>query len=247
MGCCCEFYLDKARVILGTGSTYTSDRIYKVPSARYTTILLSPSLCPSLCPSLSLECPPCGYLFAPSWPTNSNLRRSTALITLSSEDLIVVLSKLLSILGPRVEMVLDCNSASNTLTLPDAPELLECRRAVDAGLVDAGGLQNVVCAAIRGDGTLLLSSRAGVVGAVGFDDVVLDQRVAGPTVEGDVGVDVLGVPSSSVVYDAVAAWVPALVGVSLDADCVRFWCNTLPATKLPTFCHETSYYEVSVL
>lgn len=109
-------------------------------------------------------------------------------------------------------MILDRNSSSNALARPDRPELLERRRAVDAGLVDTRGLQDVVCAAVRGDLALLLGCGGGVVGAVGFDDVVLDQWVARPAVERDVRVYVGGVPGSGVCDDALTAGVPAFSG-----------------------------------
>ena len=92
-------------------------------------------------------------------------------------------TKLLSVLGPSIEVVLDSNSTANTLASPDRPELLEGSSTIDGGLVGASSLENVVCAAVRSDGTLLLSSRRGVVGAVGLDDVVLNQRVARPSVQ----------------------------------------------------------------
>jgi len=107
-------------------------------------------------------------------------------------------------------MRLDVNRAANALLLPDGPELLEGRRAVDTGLVSAGGLQDVVCTAVGGDGALFLSSRARVVGAVGLDNVVFNERVAGPAVERDVAVDVGGVPGAGVSHVAYTAGVPAL-------------------------------------
>lgn len=105
-------------------------------------------------------------------------------------------AQLLSVLAPRIKVGTDINGSTDTLLLPNRPELLEGRCSVNTGLVGAGGLEDIVGAAVDGDGTLLLSSRGGVVGAVGLDDVVLDQGVAGPAVQGDVRVDILGVPSA---------------------------------------------------
>jgi hypothetical protein len=109
-------------------------------------------------------------------------------------------------------MRLDIDSSAHTLLLPNGPELLEGRRAVDAGLVGTGRLQDVVCAAVGGDGALFLRSRARVVRAIGFDDVVLNQRVACPAVERDIAVDVGGVPGARVGDIADTAGVPALAG-----------------------------------
>ena len=138
--------------------------------------------------------------------------RTAALITLSSKDLIIMRAELLSILGPSIEMILDRNRTTNALALSHRPELLECSSSIDRRLVGSGSLQNVVCASVRGDGALLLSSRSGVVAAVGLDDVVLDQRVACPAVERDVGVDACSVPGTGVGDDALTAGVPAFAG-----------------------------------
>jgi hypothetical protein len=64
-------------------------------------------------------------------------------------------TKLHASLGPSVKVSLDINAATDTLLLADGPELLEGRRAVDGGLVDARGLEDVVGAAVDGDGGLL--------------------------------------------------------------------------------------------
>lgn len=99
----------------------------------------------------------------------------------------------------------------------------DLRSAIDGGLVGARRLQDIVCAAINGNRALLLSSRGGVIRAIRLDDVVLDKRVARPSVERDVAVDALCVPGTGVGDVAGAAWVPALTSdkiinvVPLDA------------------------------
>jgi hypothetical protein len=130
----------------------------------------------------------------------------------SRQNLIIMAPQLLSKLTPRIKMRLDINCAAHTLLLPNAPKLLESRRAINARLVGARGLQDIVGAAVGGDGTLFLSSRSGVVGTVGLDNVVLDQGVARPAVERDVAVDGSGVPGARVGDVADAAGVPALAG-----------------------------------
>jgi hypothetical protein len=141
---------------------------------------------------------------------NSDTSTPTASVPLGSQNLVVVRTKLLSILGPSIKVVLNGNGTPNTLASPHTPELLERRRSVDGRLVGAGGLEDVVGAAVRGDRALLLSSRGGVVGAVGLDDVVFDERVACPAVERDIGVYTACIPGAVVVYYAFRAGVPVL-------------------------------------
>jgi len=83
----------------------------------------------------------------------------------------------------------------------DRPELLEGLDAVDRRLVDTDGSDDVVLAAVAGDGTLLHSRGDGVVGAVGFDNVVLDQGVASPAIDGEVAVSA-GQVTSRIAYVA---------------------------------------------
>ena len=63
---------------------------------------------------------------------------------------------------------------------------------MDGWLVDARTFVNVVCSSIGGDGTKLRQAGAGVVRAVRFDDVVLDERVRGPTVDREIAISVWG-------------------------------------------------------
>lgn len=113
---------------------------------------------------------------------------------------------------------LDSNATTNALITAHTPKLLERSRAINRRLVRASSLKDVVCAAVGLDGTLLLSSRRGVVGSVGFDNVVLDERVAGPAVERNVRVYVLGVPGAAVLYDALGAGVPVGIVVRIGED-----------------------------
>lgn len=117
---------------------------------------------------------------------NSDGSRPRALVALGGEDLVVVGAELQAVLLPGIKVRLDVDGAADALLLADGPELREGRRAVDGGLVDARGLEDVVVAAVRGDGALLGCGRCRVVAAVGLDDVVLDERVASPAVERDV-------------------------------------------------------------
>lgn len=105
-------------------------------------------------------------------------------------------AQVLAELRPRIKVILDCNSTADTLARPHTPKLLECCSSVDGGLVSACSLQDIVGTAISGDGTLLRSSRRGVVGAIRFDNVVFDKWVARPAVQGDVRVDGRGIPGT---------------------------------------------------
>lgn len=76
-------------------------------------------------------------------------------------------------------------SAAGTLLLPVADVLPEGAGSLDGRLVDLLVLPDVVNGAVAGDGAHLLALRAaGAVGGV-LLDVVLDQGVGGPAVDGD--------------------------------------------------------------
>lgn len=85
------------------------------------------------------------------------------------------------------------DGAGGALVASHGPKLLEGLRAVDGGLLRAGRDVEIVDAAVRGDGAAVRGAAAGVVAAEVFDDVVFDERVAGPAVDGQVGVAVGGV------------------------------------------------------
>lgn len=171
------------------------------------------------------------------WSINRNRRTSARLVALDGDDLIIVRSKRLTIFRPGIKMRLNVDRATNTLLLPHRLELLERRCSIDRRLVGPCRLKNDVRAAVSSDGTLFLSSRARVVRAVGLDDVVLDQVVTGPAVQGNVGVDTGGVPGTGVgdVADTARVLVDnqsKTVGRG-GGECTQ----PFPATKLPTFDH----------
>jgi hypothetical protein len=90
--------------------------------------------------------------------------------------------------SPGVEVGLHVDGTGAALVLADRPVLVEGLSTVDGGLVDTLGLGDLVRGAIGGDGALDCGVGGGVVGAEVLNDVVLDQRVAGPAVDGEVGV-----------------------------------------------------------
>lgn len=114
--------------------------------------------------------------------------RTAALVPLGGNDLVIVLSKVQANAGPGVEVVLHGDGASDALGGADGPVLLEGPGTVDRGLVVASGDVDVVGTAVGLVLTLVLRSAAGVVGAERLNDVVLDERVAGPAVDGEVPV-----------------------------------------------------------
>lgn len=87
---------------------------------------------------------------------------------------------------PGAEMGANIDGASGTLVATNGPELLEGASSVDRRLVGAGGDGKIVDGAVDGDATLVLSTRRRVVGAEVFNDVVLNERVAGPAVDGEI-------------------------------------------------------------
>ena len=106
-------------------------------------------------------------------------------------------------------MVAGGDGAAGPLRLPDAPVLVEGLGAFDGRGVVPRRLVDVVRAAVAGDGALVRSR--GPVGAPVVDDVVLDERVRRPPVEGQVGV-AGRVEAARVGHGPAAAVAPALAG-----------------------------------
>jgi len=92
------------------------------------------------------------------------------------------------------------DGSADALRGADGPVLLEGPGALDGGLVGACAHVDVVCSSVTSDGALLLGAGGGVVGAEGFDDVILDERVGGPAVDGEITVAV-GIVGAGVVDD----------------------------------------------
>ena len=72
------------------------------------------------------------------------------------------------------------------LLLPHRPELLERPGALNRRLVDPCAGEHLVLAFLRGEVALGRPRLVGCQVGVGFDDVVLDQGVARPAVDGKV-------------------------------------------------------------
>jgi hypothetical protein len=112
-----------------------------------------------------------------------------------------VRAKVEAVARPSVEVVLHVDGAADTLGRTDRPVLLESPGAIDRGLVGAGGDIDIVGAAVGVEAALERGARRGVVGAIVLDHVVLDERVAGPAVDGEVAV-ALGRERAAVVNGA---------------------------------------------
>lgn len=116
--------------------------------------------------------------------SNNDVRGSGAVVTLGRDDLIVMRSQFHSKGSPCVKVGGDIDGAARTVALTNGPVLLEGRRSQDRRLVGAGRLEDLVGAAVNSDGTLCACSRRGIVVAEVFDDVVLNQGVRGPAIDG---------------------------------------------------------------
>jgi len=122
---------------------------------------------------------------------NSDSRRATAQIlpasiTLRSHDHVLVTTKLHTYLRPFTEVPPRCNGSACALLRSDAPILLKSACSVDGRLVRAGTLVKLVCSFLEGKIALQRPRFAGRQVAVGLNDVVLDQGVACPSVNGEI-------------------------------------------------------------
>ncbi len=173
---------------------------------------------------------------------------AAALVALGGNDLVVVRPELKAVLGPRVEVGADVDRARGAMVLANGPELVKGAGALDGRLVDAAGLSYGIGAAVLCDGAELGGLRRGVVVAERLDDVVLDQRVLGPTVDGQIAValraegarEVDGAGRTRLPVQggpAGSAWIPSIQRSDSRIETYQ----PLPPTKLPQFCQLTLY------
>ncbi|KAI6749554.1 hypothetical protein HG530_014968 [Fusarium avenaceum] len=113
-----------------------------------------------------------------------------AVVALDGKDLVVVVSEVKTNVLPGLEVSTGADGTAGALAATDGPELLEGLVALDGRSVGTGADVDVVDGTIDGDLTLLAGAGRGVVGAEALNDVVLNQRVAGPAVDGKVAVAV---------------------------------------------------------
>lgn len=115
---------------------------------------------------------------------------SRAEVALGGDDLVVVLAELKTSIGPSLEVSGHVDGTADALVLADRPVLLEGPRSLNGRGVDARADAELVVAAVSIDRALVLRARRGVVRAPVLDDVVLDERVGGPSIDGKVRVAV---------------------------------------------------------
>lgn len=121
---------------------------------------------------------------------NSHGGGARAVVTLNSKNLVIERSKLQANIAPSVEVSTSVDRAAGALVAADRPVLLESAGTLNGGSVGTGAGVDVVDGAIDVDLSLLGGARRGVVGSKVLDDVVLNQGVAGPAVDGEVAVAV---------------------------------------------------------
>jgi hypothetical protein len=101
---------------------------------------------------------------------------------------VVVALVCLTVLSPSIEVILHVHTAANALRRANRPVLLESPRAIDGGLVGAGGHHNIVGAAVSCHASLALRAAGWIVRAIRFNNVVLHEGIASPAVNGEVAV-----------------------------------------------------------
>lgn len=111
---------------------------------------------------------------------------SVGSVSLGRHDDIVMVAQLHAQLGPLLEVPLGSDGAADPLLLAQRPELLEGPGALDGRLVDTPASEDLVLALLEREVALGLPRLVGSEVGVGLDDVVLDQRVAGPPVDSKV-------------------------------------------------------------
>lgn len=105
-------------------------------------------------------------------------------VPLRREDLVVERAHVQARRLPRVEVVRGRDGAARAVRLTHGPVLVERCGALDGRLVHARLLVDVVGGAVGDDGALERAAGRRVVRAERLGDVVLDERVRGPAVDG---------------------------------------------------------------
>lgn len=135
-------------------------------------------------------------------------------------------------------MVTSGDGASDTLGAANRPVLLEGGCAFNGGSIGASAHVDIVGASITGHLALLGSAAGWVIGAEGFDDVVLNERAPGPAVEREVAVSIRVVCAR--VLDS-PAFVMSMLGGFSGTDKASYLgppgFHPFPPTKLPPVCH----------
>lgn len=113
---------------------------------------------------------------------------SAALVSLRGDDLVVEGTHLEASGLPGVEVVGGGDGSAGAVGLPDGPELSKGGGSLDGGLVHALVEIDFVGSSVAGDCSLVGAARGRVIAAEALDDVVLDEGVGSPAVDGEVPV-----------------------------------------------------------
>lgn len=113
------------------------------------------------------------------------------MITLSGDNLVVMVAiDVQSGSAPRIEVAASLHGAARALVDADGPVLVKSADTVDARLFVTGALAKPIGAAVAGHCAQIAGSGRRVVGPEILNDIVLDERVAGPAVDGKVAVTI---------------------------------------------------------
>lgn len=122
---------------------------------------------------------------------NGNPGISAAVITLSGDNLVVMVAvDVQPGSAPRIEVAAGLHGAARALVDADGPVLVKGADTVNARLFVTGALAKSIGAAVAGHCAQIAGSGRRVVGPEILDDIVLNERVAGPAVDGKVAVTV---------------------------------------------------------
>lgn len=87
-------------------------------------------------------------------------------------------------------MVCGRDSSARAVRLADGPVLSESRSSLNGWLVCTEARKDIICSTVRGDCALMCATAGWVVRAKGFNNIVLDERASGPTVDREVAVTI---------------------------------------------------------
>lgn len=123
-------------------------------------------------------------------------RRTAAAPALDGNDLVVHSAQLHAVRRPGRDVVRERDGAARAWRVSDGDVLLEGRRPLDRGLVGLLVLPDGVRAAVARERALVRAARGDAL--VGLHDVVLDEGVRGPAVEGEAAESTVDVEGAAI-------------------------------------------------
>lgn len=109
-----------------------------------------------------------------------------------------MITKVQASIPPSIEVILHVDGAGRPLVVADGPILTESLSTIDRRLIVASRDVDVVASTVRLQLTLVLCTLARIVGSVVFNNVILDEGVASPSVDAEVSVTLWGKVSAIV-------------------------------------------------